>query len=565
MVTVEDAEAKRTSSFGYSVHSKPKVSKGVEGNITFSDNGPVSTPPTDTLQGKNSLDCGIECSRGKSLKNSNKSEDKKKLSLPRRTSKRLAGHEPELVVDNVSIERVCKNKTAESCKSEAISTVDLASNGLAAEVSKNLNAGPIINMANCVSSEVNNSSKEAQSQKIKPLRNKVIPGQQMQKMESTKSNDDKSESNLSFLYSQLDSCLEFAFKTVTGEIPVDGITDNKPVSTPAADVLQGKRLELTNMETCSAKNVESNSIKSKKKKELNLPRRSSKRLAGFEPELVPDSTVSERALFNATRKFKVSEAAADAGLYPSSLKDGVSHCLDARHITTLAHHADINFPLPEQSSTMTENPLELQSVSERQSQQANNDKSEGQHQQLKNVKPEWQPQQCENENLKWLPQQMENEMPEGQAQQMENENSVKQPQQVQNKKMNNENSESHPVFPFEDPWSDPCVEFAFKTLTGAIPVDDNLAIHDYFQHQLYASQIQTVSKPDLPDLSMHSFSQTDVSFQFDVAEKQTTTQQQFSVTPLQPSGNVSLPSFSSITAEQPSLEGNKEVPGVLKS
>ncbi|GAB2209971.1 hypothetical protein Droror1_Dr00027200 [Drosera rotundifolia] len=36
-------------------------------------------------------------------------------------------------------------------------------------------------------------------------------------------------------------------------------------------------------------------------------------------------------------------------------------------------------------------------------------------------------------------------------------------------------------------WSDPCLEFAYKTLTGAIPLDpldDNLAVQDYVDHQL---------------------------------------------------------------------------------
>ncbi|KAJ0048730.1 hypothetical protein Pint_16094 [Pistacia integerrima] len=527
MVTEKGSEAKKTSSFGYSVLSKPKVSKGNQGNMTFADNGPVSTPATDTLQGKNSLECGIECGSGIYLKNSNKSEDKKRLNLPRRSSKRLAGHEPELVVDNVSIERVCKKKTAESCKSEAISAADLASNGLAAEVSKKLNAGPVIDMADCVSSEVDIPSNEEQSHKIKPSRNKPIPGQQMHKMKSAASNDGKSEPHLSFPFgdSYLDPCLEFAFKTLTGEIPVDGIPDNIPVSTPAADILQGKSLQQTNMEKCSARKVDSNSIKS------NLPRRSSKRLAGFEPELVPDLTFSERALFNATRKFKESEALVNAGLCPNGLEDGASHYPDAGHITTHAHHspADMSSPLHEQSSSKINKPLELQSV------------SEGQPQQVDDEKPERRPQHLENEK------------PEGQ------------PQQLENKKMNNENSESQPVFPFGDSWSDPCLEFAFKTLTGAIPVDDNLAIQDYFQHQLHTSQTWTVSKPDLPDFSICSSFQTDVSFQLDVAEKQTASQQQLPVNPsLPPSGNVSLPSCS-IASQQPCLEGNKEMHGKVKS
>ncbi|XP_057525414.1 uncharacterized protein LOC130804822 isoform X2 [Amaranthus tricolor] len=44
-------------------------------------------------------------------------------------------------------------------------------------------------------------------------------------------------------------------------------------------------------------------------------------------------------------------------------------------------------------------------------------------------------------------------------------------------------------FGFSAPlWSDPCLDFAFKTLTGAIPFDDNLAIQDYIQYQSRTSE-----------------------------------------------------------------------------
>ncbi|XP_020570957.1 uncharacterized protein LOC110018072 isoform X2 [Phalaenopsis equestris] len=39
---------------------------------------------------------------------------------------------------------------------------------------------------------------------------------------------------------------------------------------------------------------------------------------------------------------------------------------------------------------------------------------------------------------------------------------------------------------FGDSWSDPCLEFAFKTLTGDLPVlDDAIAIQEYFQQQIF--------------------------------------------------------------------------------
>ncbi|PKA53212.1 hypothetical protein AXF42_Ash009942 [Apostasia shenzhenica] len=41
--------------------------------------------------------------------------------------------------------------------------------------------------------------------------------------------------------------------------------------------------------------------------------------------------------------------------------------------------------------------------------------------------------------------------------------------------------------PFGDSWPDPCIEFAFKTLTGDLPVlDDAMAIQEYFEQQLVA-------------------------------------------------------------------------------
>ncbi|RAL44395.1 hypothetical protein DM860_011672 [Cuscuta australis] len=42
------------------------------------------------------------------------------------------------------------------------------------------------------------------------------------------------------------------------------------------------------------------------------------------------------------------------------------------------------------------------------------------------------------------------------------------------KSQNPKSEDSAPVFPFGDGWPDPCLEFAFKTLTGAIPVEDFL-------------------------------------------------------------------------------------------
>ncbi|XVE58560.1 hypothetical protein DITRI_Ditri04bG0179000 [Diplodiscus trichospermus] len=70
--------------------------------------------------------------------------------------------------------------------------------------------------------------------------------------------------------------------------------------------------------------------------------------------------------------------------------------------------------------------------------------------------------------------------------------------------------------PLADIWADPCIEFAIKTLTGAIPVDSDLDNHDYFQQQPSSSLAQS----SLPDVGIDNFSQTDlICQQYDVTEK----------------------------------------------
>ncbi|KAF6149000.1 hypothetical protein GIB67_009619 [Kingdonia uniflora] len=71
--------------------------------------------------------------------------------------------------------------------------------------------------------------------------------------------------------------------------------------------------------------------------------------------------------------------------------------------------------------------------------------------------------------------------------------------------------ESSFIFPFGDSWPDPCLEFAFKTLTGAIPVED------YFE-QLKPTPTQAQSTSDLrvPDFARtDGLCQTNSIFQFD--------------------------------------------------
>ncbi|XVF12473.1 hypothetical protein REPUB_Repub08aG0121600 [Reevesia pubescens] len=74
--------------------------------------------------------------------------------------------------------------------------------------------------------------------------------------------------------------------------------------------------------------------------------------------------------------------------------------------------------------------------------------------------------------------------------------------------------------PLADIWADPCIEFAIKTLTGAIPVEYDLENRDYFQQQPSSSLTQSNNHLTLPDVGIDNFSQTDfICQQYDVKEK----------------------------------------------
>lgn len=474
------------------------------------DSGPVSTPAADILQEKNLQTSKLEKrSSSKTRINSMQSKNKQELILPRRSSNRLAGREPEIVTNSVSLEQVPRKVTIESCKSISIQAAGLNSSFSVDEASQQLKAGSLIIPANQLSSSINIPLNRESSNMIKPVGNLAILGEQ-----SGETNDDKSELLVSSSSgnSYLDPC-----KALMGEIMVDCVPGNGLVSTTVADILKEKNLQETNAEKSSNKQTWVNRVKSKNKQELDLPRRSSKRLAGLEPELVANSISVEGASGNVTIEPCKNEVLTRVGVDPHGLADSASQWLEIRHETTLAQHdfTAINTPLHEKSTNESSKPIELeaQTVNE-QSQKSENEKQE-------------------------------------------------QPKKLENERMDSENPNPL-LFPFEGSWSDPCLEFAFKTLTGAIPVDDHLAIQDYFQYQLDPSDKQRDGTSAPPDFgSINSFQTS--SFQFDAPAKQPASEQQLPSNHLPSQRNVSIPSCSTIASQQPCLERSKEFNGKVSS
>lgn len=98
--------------------------------------------------------------------------------------------------------------------------------------------------------------------------------------------------------------------------------------------------------------------------------------------------------------------------------------------------------------------------------------------------------------------------------------------------------------PFGDLWQDPCIEFAIKTLTGAIPVEHNLDINDIMQQQVRSSQIQDSPEVALSNVGLDNFSRTDLLWQHfnDASPEMAAYRQHTEVVPIakQPGNNMNL-------------------------
>ncbi|KAK6263081.1 hypothetical protein QUC31_008897 [Theobroma cacao] len=362
----------------------PKASKRNQGKTVSADNMVVSTAAANVLQVKNLLERGTEKKSNINSKDSGKSKNKKELDLPRRFSKRLAHHEPDLAACGLELVKPCQNEANGQCVLED-ETTEQHNIGSSAEVAKQASTDPTVK-----------SHWGSVKKTIKPIEDKVVLGKQPQMLETEKTSDTKSEVQ-PFVCS--DPCLEFAIKTLTGAIPLQAASNKELVSTAASNVLQEKNLGKTRMGNKS-RNIETrNSSKLKKMKELDLPCRSSKRLAGLEPELVASGGSIKVAVQNATTR--------------SGKNEPKSPCLLVDKATRRPNVGP-NADLPYQASAAAVN------------------------QEISSIRPH-----------------------EGRA------ILGARPQMLGTQKGSDSKLELQPFF-----CSDPCLEFAIKTLTGAIPLED---------------------------------------------------------------------------------------------
>ncbi|TYG92352.1 hypothetical protein ES288_A11G023200v1 [Gossypium darwinii] len=258
-----------------------KASNGEQGKIVSADNMLASTAADDEKEKSNI-----------SSSDSGKSNNKKELDLPHGSSNQLDQLEPEQVASGLERVNPCQKEANSPCVLEKESPLQLnvCSNP---ELAKQPSAYPKV------------KSRCALVKTIKPIEDEDVLRKQPQTLEIEKTSDTKSEVQPMF---SSDSCLEFRVNTPRGGVPHEDASAEGLVSTAASSVLQEKNLGKTRMES-KRRNLENkNSSKVKKMKELDLPRRISKRLAGLEHELVGNEVSAEEAIQNTTRKSGKTEA-----------------------------------------------------------------------------------------------------------------------------------------------------------------------------------------------------------------------------------------------------------------
>lgn len=532
MITDKDTGTKEIINMNCAPFPESTTAMEYQGQSILADNLLLPSP-NNSLQGQNSLGSKRKCSYAKSNYSGN-SENKRKLNtVPRRYSKRLSGHEPEFANEFETLKCSVKSATATSCEREVIPAegyiLDDSDNKVFEQV-KNRHEKEI---ANCTPSNANLQPDEVPWNKLEACRNLAISGEQLQTLESVISDDGKSH-----LFTPIGSSK----------------SDLSPVSTPAVDVLCDKILPGTENGNISSRKSGNCSLRSSKKK-LNMPCRSSKRLAGVKSEFVPDLMHNEQSRRGTNCNPIGSEASS------TSLKGGVPQLLGPGYEKEVSH---LGYSSEEKSQSPA---AELSDKCEKD--HGNQTDFEVQTQKLGTedlnaVKPNDEPQNLEAEkklyeNADDIPVEAEN---------MHNGNADDIPQKLEAEKIHDLNAEPE-YFPFGDSWSDPCLEFAYKTLTGAIPVEDNFPIQEYLQdHERTASQTHRDSDTGLLDLGFPNSFDTDILFQFDAPEKLPASQQQFSAhQSFLPSGSLSTPGScnNNIGPQQPCFEGNKEIHGKVKS
>ncbi|KAG5070202.1 hypothetical protein JHK85_002579 [Glycine max] len=228
---------------GHKFYSKPEVLRYLETVNSYShtskkekicksnvfedsvDNGHARISETD-ISPKNKLAenvTGISNDKNSRV-NSKKSKNKKELTMPRRLSQRLAGHEPEVLLT----EKAIKYATRKFCNDKP-ATTEILTNG----VSGHLHIREESKLVLQASDRLKTLYGESSSKSDKSYDPQTVPNEQLQRLEAENVADDRSDPLFPTPFGDWSHpCLEFEIETLSGALLVDA-----PTATAAAGIL----------------------------------------------------------------------------------------------------------------------------------------------------------------------------------------------------------------------------------------------------------------------------------------------------------------------------------------
>ncbi|MED6219925.1 hypothetical protein PIB30_040381, partial [Stylosanthes scabra] len=394
-------------------------------------NRPTMTFETDKLS-ENDVPKNVtgSSSHKKAKVNSSKSKKKKDPKVPTRLSKRLAGHEPEVLPTETPPEYSTRKLGKKKTDANEILTNGATGQHHAGEEESNLtvHASDMLKTRKC--GESLNGDELHKSE--------TVPNEEQGAEDASINERSEQKFPAQFGNSWSDPCLEFAFKTLTSSMNADAA--NVPVMAP--DINDPPCTELLENAVQKSNNpAPDNNNHCQIKEVLNAPvSQSEQSLGQGQPELISNHTSYQNDPAFASR-----ESCGDEGKITRNSDGGQSVHVGAGNMTQI----DINTLFFDDPFTEDEQILEDNSIAE-------------------------QPQ------------------PGTEA-------------------TNRDNSEREFCVSFMDTWSDPCLEFAFKTLTGDIPVQQNIPpVQGGFQEPVNLHD-QRNGGSALPEIGSSSISQSHIA------------------------------------------------------
>ncbi|XP_054809581.1 uncharacterized protein LOC129311355 isoform X4 [Prosopis cineraria] len=450
-----------------------------------------------------------------------KSKSKKEPTLPRRLSKRLAGHEPETAPSDRALEYASSKK---SCKDELTATAT-SGNGALKHIDFGEETQLDLQASTCPESRAHgeSSNKNENSNEVQ-----IDPREQLQKVEAEKVQEgSETELSLPFGDSWSDTCFEFAVKTLTGALPVDGAEEILPVITPDLNCPPNTGLLESVVENCINEEALDNMKQSQNNEDINKVCQLSKQLPD-QPESFISSTSCQHApkfasiesygddakitwtLNQSQKRADINEIFQPSKEFlgqPELLINSISCEMVCQPSKDLLGHAELRT-----SSTSCENTTNF-FAKECHGDEANITTNLDERASLNiGAGNEFQiAHQSRNVDASKLEESSYNiSKVLGQES-----GPAKQPQ-LETRIERQHKSDLQFSSPLVDSWSDPCLEFAYKTLTGAIPVEENLSIQGCFQEPANNCCGQKDASPMLPDFGPPSLSRGDISFHYNV-------------------------------------------------